>query len=107
MCADRRTSHQSDLRSDPKASPKMIQEGGPGLNDPPAEPATPPNGKRMFSFEPTPTKKKKDDVREFLGSSRNAAKRGIDAIEHSTWPSISVEASIKSTRPIASYRRAG
>ena len=55
----------------------MIQEDGPGLNDPPAEPATPPNGKRKFSFEPTPTKKKKDDVREFtLGQFKERTKKG-------------------------------
>ena len=55
----------------------MIQEGGPGLDAPPAEPATPPNGKRMFSFEPTPTKKKKDDVREFtLGQFKERTKKG-------------------------------
>ena len=38
---------------------------------------TPPNGKRKFSFEPTPTKKKKDDVREFtLGQFKERTKKG-------------------------------
>ena len=44
----------------------MIQEGGPGLD-----------AKRKFSFEPTPTKKKKDDVREFtLGQFKERTKKG-------------------------------